>query len=73
MKKNTQFSKTPLIIQIANEMLDMYEELECLRKENKELIEYKKKYVELLDESIGHNNKMMVGFLDLAVHRLQHN
>lgn len=49
----------PESVYVAKEILDMYGELEKLRKEVKVLREYKEKYNALLDSSISHSHTMM--------------
>lgn len=53
------------VLDFANEIRDMHRELEYLRAENDELREYKRKYHELLDESVKHGEQMMVGWMAL--------
>jgi len=55
----------PLIVQIAREIIDMYDAVEYLNSEVEELREYKKKYFKLLDESIKHGEQMSVNMLKL--------
>lgn len=59
--------KNSTVAQFAREILSMEEELYELRIENEELREYKRKYSELLDESIAHSKHMTVGMLSLAM------
>jgi hypothetical protein len=54
-----------LVVQMAREILDMYDAIEYLNLEVKELREYKKKYFELLNESIKHGEDMSVNMLKL--------
>lgn len=57
----------PKVVSLAHEILDMQEELEILRKENRRLQGIEQKYGELLDSSISHSQKMMFGILDIAM------
>lgn len=59
--------KVPMVVQIARDVLDMQDELDILRDEVEYLREYKRKYAELLDESIGHSQQMVFGMLELAM------
>jgi hypothetical protein len=51
----------------ANEVLNMFDEIQYLRRENEELKGYRQKYIDLLDGSIKHNEQMIVGLLSVAV------
>ena len=51
----------------ANEVLDMFNEVQHLRRENEELKDYRQKYVDLLNGTIEHNKQMVAGLLGVAV------
>ena len=57
----------PSVVFMAQEILDMQYELERLRDENAELRDYRRKYTQLLQESIDHSGHMMCGMLELAM------
>ena len=57
----------PDVVFMAEQVLDLFNEAERLREEVEDLRHYEKKYAELLNENITHNNTMMAGFLDLAM------
>lgn len=50
----------------ANEVLDMFNEVQHLRRENEELKGYRQKYIEHLNRSIEHNKQTVVGLLGVA-------
>lgn len=50
----------------ANEVLNMLDEIQYLRRENEELKDYRQRYIDLLDGTIEHNEKMIGGLLSLA-------
>jgi hypothetical protein len=52
---------------MANDVLDMHDELQQLRAEVEDLREYKMKYIALLDADIAHGAHMMGGLLQLAM------
>lgn len=51
----------------ANEVLDMFNEVQYLRRENEELKDYRQKYIDLLNGSIEHNEKIIGGLLGVAI------
>jgi hypothetical protein len=55
------------VVKFAQEVLDMDFELQCLRAEVQELREYRKKYIDLLDESVSHGKHMLGSLLDLTL------
>jgi len=61
------FDDEPMAVQIAYETVAIHKELVRLRGEVEELIEYKQKYFDLLDESINHSGSMIGGMLKLAM------
>lgn len=46
-------------LETAYTIIDMHREIICLREQVEELEEYKRKYFNLLDSSIKHNEEMM--------------
>ena len=64
---NTKMPNVHFAVQVANDILDMADEIHRLRDENAELRDYKQQYIELLNESIAHGQTMMLGFLDLSM------
>ena len=58
--------KVPMAVQIAQDVLDMQDELESLRDEVEYLRDYQRKYNDLLNGSIAHSQHMMCGILELA-------
>lgn len=65
MKKDEMY--IPKVVGLAYEILGMQRELEILRDENMRLQGIEKKYHDLLDSSISHNQRMMFGVLDIAM------
>lgn len=55
------------IVDMAYQIIDMHEELAELRAENTRLRGYKKKYDDLLNESVQHGEQMMRNTLDMLV------
>ena len=64
MKRDDSVS---LAVQMASDVLDMHDELQRLREENNELLEYRKKYIDLLDADIARDRHMMGDLLNLAL------
>lgn len=57
----------PMAVQMAEEVLAMHDELQRLRAENAELLEYREKYIEELHSGIAHSQHMIGGLLQLAM------
>lgn len=53
------------VMDFAEAIREMDRELQFLRARVEDLQEYERKYHELLDESVKHGQKMMVGWLGL--------
>lgn len=56
-----------LAFEVASQVIDMAHEIDRLRSENADLREYRRKYMELLNSDIEHNERMMVGLLDICL------
>jgi hypothetical protein len=54
-------------VQVAEETLAMHDELMRLRDENEELREYRRKYLDLLNDNTRHSEHMMASMLKLAL------
>lgn len=59
--------KPPLAVQVAQETLDLYRENLYLKEYNAELLEYRDRYIELLNSSISNSAANIAGVLNLAM------
>jgi len=59
------------VVDFAYEVISMHNELCRLRADNEELLEYRDKYMELLNHSIAHEQHMIGGLLSLALKQAQ--
>jgi hypothetical protein len=57
----------PSVVDFARQIIIMQETLDQQKEELKELRDYRKKYMDLLDQSISHGREMMGGILQLAM------
>lgn len=55
------------VVDLAHQIIEMDEKIRDQAEEIAELRQYRQKYIELLHDDIDHGQKMMVGFLDLAM------
>lgn len=56
-----------LLLDLAREVRDMDSELWALRREVEELREYRDKYLDLLNSSIEHNERMLGNVLEACL------
>lgn len=57
----------PDVVDMAYQVIEMDRELQRLRSDKVELIELRKKYMELLNGSIAHGEHMIGGLLKIAL------
>lgn len=53
--------------QLAHDILDMQDKLDALQREITRLMKIEADYIKLVDETTQHNEKMMVGWIDLLM------
>jgi hypothetical protein len=66
MDDDFDLPQMPSVVDFAYEIVAMHNRLQRLEAENKDLLKYRKLYIEELDRGIKHSGEMIGGLLKIA-------